>query len=302
MFKIALHILLFSVMSTVSFSQELNCSVEILSQKLQRTEAQVFKTLEQSIYEFMNNRRWTDDIYKIEERIECSLFINITEELGSGIYRATASIQSSRPIFNSSYNSVLLNYSDRDWVFQYTEYLPLEYQETGYLSNLTSMLAYYAYLIIAMDYDTYSLNGGAPYYLKAQNVVNNVPSNLSSEIAPGWKPFDSNRNRYWVVENALNPKFLPEREAFYLYHLKGMDIMYDDVKAGRQSIMTCLRKVASVAEDSPNGMLVKLFFDAKSDELISIFKAAAPSEKAAAVQLLYKSDPGRSSDYAKIMK
>lgn len=284
------------------FAQELKCTVQINAQKLQTTEARVFKTLESHAFEFMNNRKWTDDVFLNEEKIECSVFINITEELGTDKFRAQVSIQSSRPAFNSAYNTVLLNFADKDWVFNYVEYQPLDFNENAYISNLTSMLAFYAYIIIGLDYDSYSLKGGTPYFVKAQSVVNNVPSNLSSEDAPGWKPFDSNRNRYWLVENLLSSKYEPIREAYYQYHIQGLDVMSEDIKSGRQVILNTLKNVEKVASDYPNSMLLKVFFDAKSEELISIFSDASPTEKSTAVQLLYKSDPGNSSKYAKIMK
>lgn len=283
-------------------AQELNCKVEITSQKLQTTDPKVFQTLRSSIYEFMNNRKWTNDAFKAEEKIECSLFINVMEETGVNVYRAQVNIQSSRPVFNSDYNSVLLNHVDKDWVFSYTEYQPLEFNENDFISNLTSMLAYYAYLIIGLDYDSYSLYAGTPCYQKAQTVVNTVPSNLSSEQAPGWKPFDSDKNRYWIIDNLLNTRYSPLREAIYLYHRSGLDVMYDNMNNGRQVVLNCLRKVSEVAEEYPNTMGIKIFFNAKSEELINIFAGAPPNEKAAAVQLLYKSDPTNSTNYAKIMK
>lgn len=285
-----------------SNAQELKCTVEIIAQKLQTTDVRVFQTLETAIFEFMNTRKWTSDVFKVEEKIECSIFINVTEESSANIFRAQVSIQSSRPIFNSDYNSVLLNYADKDWIFEYKEFEQLEFSDNDFRSNLTSMLAYYAYVIIGLDYDSYALNGGTPYYQKAQAVVNSIPSSLGSDIAPGWRPFENVNNRYWIVDNLLNTRFSPIRESMYLYHRSGMDVMYDNMTNGRQVILNCLRQVGEVAAEYPNSPFIRLFFNAKSEELINIFSGATPNEKANAVQLLYKCDPVNSGKYAKIMK
>ncbi len=287
---------------SVVFSQELNCRVEINAQKSQTTDPRVFETLRSAIFEFMNNRKWTSDIFRQEEKIECSFFINITEDMGSNRFRAQVNIQASRPVYNSDYNTVLLNHADRDWVFEYNEFQPLDFNENDFLSNLTSMLAFYAFVILALDYDTYSLNGGSLFYQKAQTIVNTVPANLSSEVAPGWKPFENDRNRYWIVDNLTNPRFSPIRESLYLYHRLGLDVMYQDAKNGRHVLINALRKVSEVATEFPNSMGVRVFFNAKSEELINIFSGAPPNEKTSAVQLLYKADPTNSANYAKIMK
>ena len=283
-------------------AQELNCNVQVMSPKLQTAEAQIFKTLENAIYEFLNTRKWTNDVFSVEERIECSILINVTDELGSDKYRATLTVQSSRPVMNSSYNTTIINHVDRDWVFEYTEHQPLEFNENVYISNLTSMLAYWAYVVIGMDYDTFSPKGGTDYFVKAQNIVNSIPANLSSDDAPGWKPFDSNRNRYWLVENLLNSKFEVMRDIAYEYHRLGMDMMYENVNMGRQAVFGSLQKLENLSKEYPNNMLKAMFFNAKSDELTNIFSKAPPAEKAAAVQLLYRMDASNASKYANILK
>lgn len=282
--------------------QELNCKVEITSAKLQTADPKIFQTLKTSVYEFMNNRKWTNDNFRMEERIECSMFINVTEETNVNVFKAQVNVQSSRPVFNSDYQTVLLNHIDKEWVFEYTEFQPLDFNENDFISNLTSMLAYYAYLIIGLDYDCYSLNSGTPFYQKAQTIVNTVPSNLSSDIVPGWKPFDNDKNRYWIIDNLLNVQYAPLREALYLYHRKGLDVMYDNPNNGRQVILNSLSKVGEVAEEYPNAIGIKLFFNAKNEEIVNIFAGAPPNEKAAAVQILYKADPSNNTKYAKIMK
>ncbi|MDZ4845931.1 MAG: DUF4835 family protein [Chitinophagales bacterium] len=297
-----LAVVLFLFSSATIRAQELKCTVEIIAQKLQTTDVRVFQTLETAIFEFMNTRKWTSDVFKLEEKIECSIFINVTEESSANIFRAQVSIQSSRPVFNSDYNSVVFNYADKDWIFEYKEFEQLEFSDNDFRSNLTAMLAYYAYLIIGLDYDTYSLNAGTPYYQKAQAVVNSIPSNLSSDIAPGWRPFENVNNRYWIIDNLLNTRLSPIRESMYLYHRSGMDVMYDNMNNGRQVVLNCLRQIGEVAAEYPNSPFIRLIFNAKSEELINIFAAAPPNEKANAVQLLYKCDPVNSGKYAKIMK
>jgi len=285
-----------------SFTQELKCDVQVNAQKVRDVNQQVFKTLQKSVSQFMNNRSWTDDQFKTEERIECSMLINITGQKSEGTYKANVTIQSSRPVYNSGYNTVILNYVDKDWVFDYQQHQSIQFTKNTYVSNLSSMLSYWAYMIIGLDYDSFSKKGGTPFYNKAQNIVNNVPSNLSESEAPGWKPFESDKNRYWFVENMLNSKFSQMRNVYYEYHRKGLDLMYEDVKKGRGNIFNALKSMEKLAKDYPNNMLIQLFFQAKYDELIGIFSEAPQSKKAAAVQLLYRVDPDHANEYSQMLK
>lgn len=282
-------------------AQELNCKVTVLTQRLQTADKKIFSTLQTSIFEFMNNRKWTDDVFQPEERIECSMLINVTDELGSNQYKATVSIQVSRTAFNTSYSTPILNYADKDWVFTYVEYQPLEFNENQFTDNLTSMLAFYAYYIIGLDYDTYSLQGGTPYFQDAQTVLNNVPSNLGDN-APGWKPTDGQRNRYWMLENTLSPKFEVMREINYQYHIKGLDVMYENTTNGRQVILAMLKKMQPIVERYPNAMIIQMWFDAKREELIKMFTGAPPAEKIQAYNLLVKLDATNQDKYNAIKK
>lgn len=277
-------------------AQELNFKVQVITQRLQNVDARIFTTMETSIFEWFNNRKWTDDQFSAEERIEVSMLINVTDELGAGRYRATANIQVSRPVYNSSYNTPTFNYSDKDWVFEYVEYQPIQFNENQFQDNLSSMLAYYAYLALGLDYDTYSLKGGTDYFQKAQNILNTIPPNVSEE-APGWRPFDSQRNRYWIIENQLNPKYEIMREITYQYHLQGLDKMYENVANGRQVILNSLKKMERVAEEFPNAMILQLFFNAKREELIKMFEKASPNEKTQARNLLMKIDATNQDKY-----
>ncbi|HUM46644.1 MAG TPA: DUF4835 family protein, partial [Chitinophagales bacterium] len=218
--------------AVTGYAQELNCTVKVITAQLQTADPKIFQTLQKSIYEFMNNRKWTNDNFSTNERIECSILINITQEISSDKFGAQITIQSNRPVFSSGYNSTVLKWADKDFQFQYAEYQPLEFNENTYLSSLTSVLAYYAYTIIGFDYDSFSPSGGTVYYQKAQNIVNAAQS--TSE--PGWKSYESIRNRYWLINNLLNTKFENVRIAMYKYHREGLDKMFENPDQGRKAI------------------------------------------------------------------
>ncbi len=260
------------------------------------TDKKVFETLQQSAYEFLNTRKWTEDVFKPEERIECSILITFNKKISSDEFEGTIQVQSRRPIFKTSYNSPALSALDDNFNIKYLEYQSLEFSENGYTSNLTSLLAYYAYLIIGMDYDSYSPLAGTPYFLKAQNIVNyaqNIPFK-------GWKAFENTRNRYWITENLLNPAYRPIRQASYQYHRKGLDIMSDNKDDARIEIMESLDLVRKVHKDKPGSIIEIMFFNAKPDELVNIFSEAYPDEKSRVVNLLNEVDPVNSTKYAKI--
>lgn len=276
--------------------QDLLCNVQVLSPQIQGSDKQVFETLEQTIREFMNNRKWADDVFSNEERIECNLVINITSRPSVNEFKATAQIQTSRPVFNTSYNTTLLNFTDEDWSFKYAELEPIEFSESGSNPNLAAMLAFYAYTIIGMDYDSYSLEGGSPYFQKAQNIVNNAQQTNS----PGWKAFEGNRNRYWVLENMLNPQFKPYRQGIYEYHRLGLDLLYDDLEKGRQSMFNAITQMNKVSKGKPGAFLLQLFFTAKSDEIVSAFTEAAADIQQRIVPILIQTDPTNLTKYQNI--
>lgn len=293
---------LFTLLLIVAFAmpaaaQELKCVVKINTPKLQNTDPRVFQTLQKAIFEFMNNRKWTDDVFDVQEKIECNLLINVTEELGNDKYKLQVTLQSSRPVHNSSYTTTLINFSDKDWNIQYVEYQPLDFDDSKYSSNLTSILAYYAYMIIGVDYDTFSPKGGTPYYDKAKNIVN-IMQNLEED---GWKAFEKNlKNRYWLNENILNARYENLRTVLYNYHRLGLDLMYTDEKGGRAMILTCIKQIEKIYDDNPNSVWLSVFFAAKSDELANIFAGGTPQEKQQAYQILTKCDPLNAQRYKKI--
>lgn len=282
---------------SISTAQELNCTVNILTPQIQG-EKRIFETLQKSIYEFMNNTRWTKDIIKIDERIECSMQITVSNR-SNDQFTATIQVQSRRPIFKSSYNSVLLNYIDENFNFTYVEYQPLEYNDNAYISNLTSILAFYAYMVIGWDYDSYSPNGGTPFFQKAIGVVNNAQNDQG---AKGWRSFESQRNRYWMVNNLIDPVFAPIRDCYYKYHRLGLDVMQQNINQGRASIIESLNLIQKVQRERPAAFNLQLFFNAKSDELINIFSGAPPDEKNKVVTILSEVDPSNSNKYQKIVE
>ncbi len=294
-YKLILSFIL--ILNAISLSaQELNCSVKVNAQQVQGTDRRVFETLEKAIYEFMNNTRWTNDVFKVEERIECSLFINVTDRPSVDDFKATIQIQSRRPIYNSSYNSTILNYFDNDFQFKYIEYQPIEFSISTFTSNLASVLAYYAYIIIALDYDTYSQEGGTKYYQMAQQIVNNAQNTVET----GWKAFESDRNRYWYVENMLTQTFTPLRICLYRYHRKGLDTMLENQDEARKEILEALKLIRSIHAIKPASFNVQLFFNSKADEIVNIFSVAYSDVKSQVITLMTEIDPGNLAKYQKL--
>lgn len=277
-------------------AQELNCSVKVNAQQVQGTDRRVFETLENAIYEFMNNTRWTNDVFKVEERIECSLFINVSDRPSVDEFKATIQIQSRRPIFNSSYNATILNHFDNDFQFKYIEYQPIEFSPSTFTSNLASVLAYYAYLIIALDYDSYALEGGTKHYQMAQQIVNNAQNTAET----GWKAFESDRNRYWYVENMLMQTFTPLRHCIYRYHRKGLDAMFLNQEDARKEILEALKLIRSIHAIKPASYNVQLFMNAKADEIVNIFSVAYSDVKSQVLTLMTEIDPGNLAKYQKL--
>ncbi len=298
MIKKIVFFISFVFIGIASHAQDVSCKVQIITQQLATTDKSIFIEMEKSIFEFINNTKWTTDIIQINERIECNLILNIKEQVGIDEFKATASIQSTRPIFNTSYNSTLFNYMDEDWSFKYIINQPLEFNENETRSNLTSLIAYYVYVMIALDYDSYSLFGGTTYFQKARNIVNNA----QTQPGKGWKAFDGTRNRFILVDNFLDNNFKSLRETIYKYHRGGMDVMSQNIENGRAEIKDLLPVLLKLAKDRPNSMALNIFFSAKNDELVNIFSKALPNEKQAIIQILSEIDPSNSNKYQQIIK
>lgn len=279
-------------------AQELRCNISISSQKIQGANKTVFETMQSDLYEFMNNRKWTDHQYAMDERIECNFFINLDEQISSDEFKGSIQVQARRPVFNSSYETILLNIKDNDFHAKYVEYQTLEFNETSNKDNLTNILAYYAYIVLGMDYDSFSPEGGTEFFQKAQTIVNNS----QNATQKGWKAFESERNRYWLVENILNKSYAGFRSCTYQYNRLGLDVMADKPEEGRGVIAESLKSIQKVFRARPSLYILQVFFDAKSDELVNIFSKSFPDERNRVTAILNECDPSNGSKYEKILK
>lgn len=280
-------------------AQELRCNIQVVSSQIQGTNKQVFQTLQSELFEFMNNRTWTSHSFDTQERIECTMLINLQEHSGDE-FKGSIQIQSRRPIYNSSYNSPLFNFKDNNFKFQYVEFEPLEFNLNEHKSSLTSVLAYYAYIVIGLDYDSFSLYGGEEFFNKAQQIVNNAQN------APekGWKAYESRKNRYWLIENILNDEYKKLRQFNYQYHRHGLDIMNKDVTKGREQIAEDLKILQKLYRQKPDPFmfLFDLFVGMKSDEFVNVFSESYQSEADRVFNILTEIDPARADKYTKIKK
>ena len=279
-------------------AQDLNARVQILSPQLQNTNERIFTVLEASIRDFLNNRRWSVDPLQAQERIDCNFVITVTNWDGSGSFKAEAQIQSSRPVYGTSYNTTVLNINDKDFDFNYSEGQPMDFTDQNFTNNLTSLLAFYAYIITGLDYDTFSKNGGTPYYNKAQLVVNNAQNAPNK----GWKAFENLRNRFWLSENLVNKTYAPIRESLYEYHREGLDVMSGNQQKGEKAILNILPKLQKIDKQKQGSMLPNLFFTAKADELVKILSTASPQERMRAYNFLAEIDPANISKYDVLKK
>ncbi|ADY50928.1 hypothetical protein Pedsa_0346 [Pseudopedobacter saltans DSM 12145] len=274
-------------------AQDLNARVQILTPQIQNTNKRPIEILEQTITDFLNNRKWSNDQIKANERIDCSFVLNIKEWDGSSNFKAEAQIISTRPVFNSSYNSTSLSISDKSFDFNFSEGQPFDYSEQNYINNLTSLLAFYAYIIVGLDYDSFSKLGGSAYYTKAQTVLNNAQSSGYA----GWQAHENLKNRYWLVENLLSKSFHPLREFIYAYHREGLDMMSDNLSKGRKNILDVLPKLEEIDRQKQGAIFMQTFFTAKADELANVFSKADPTEKMKVYNLLSGIDPSNIRKY-----
>jgi len=288
---------LFGLIQFQGLAQELRCNVQILSSQIQGTNKQVFKTLQEDIYEFMNNRIWTEDQFESQERIECKILLNITDHSGDE-FSGSMQVSSRRPIYNSSYSSTMIQYKDEDITFRYIENEPLEFDVNTFKSNLTSLLAYYAYIVIGLDYDSFSLNGGTPSFQRAQKIVTQAQSSKYKS----WQAYDSRKNRYWFVENILDNDYSKVREFIYKYHRQGLDIMYDDPPKARLAIVESLELLKDVHRDQPDPYMyfMKLIMETKSSEFVNVFSEGNTTQLNRVYEILSEIDPSKSDRYKKI--
>ncbi|MBS1776346.1 MAG: DUF4835 family protein [Bacteroidetes bacterium] len=270
-----LSITVLILLSFTATAQELNCKVKVMSVAIKNVDKQVFSTMEKSISDFMNTRKWTTDDYSSNEKIDVNLMLNLTSKTADDdIYSATLTIQSSRPVYNTGYTSPLINFVDKDVVFRYSQFNTMQFDDNRVVSNdpmssnLTAILAYYAYLAIGLDYDSFSPLGGSVYYKRAQNIVNNAPEEGKS--IPGWKAVEGNKNRYWIIDQILSPRFEEVRNYLYVMHREGFDKMSSKPEEARQKILSGIQKLSQVNKENPSSILIQFFFNAKSDELAKI--------------------------------
>ena len=252
--------------------------------------------MQSDLYDFMNNRKWTDHVYSYDEKIRCNILIRLDEQISADEFKGSIQVQLTRPIFNSSYTSTVLNIKDNDFHCKYVEFQPLEFNETSNRDNLTNIMAFYAYVILGFDYDTFSEEGGTEFFQKAQAIVNNSQNARER----GWKAFESERNRYWLIENVLNKSYSSFRTCMYNYHRNGLDMMSDRIEEGRANIAEALRDIQKVFRRRPSTYILQMFFDAKADELVNVFSKSFPDERNRVMAILNEVDPSNGSKYEKI--
>lgn len=287
-----------SILSTDGQAQELNCQINVSASQVQTSNRERFDELQKTIKEFMNARKWTNHKFKVEERIECSIMIILKKEVATDKFQASIQVQSRRPVYNTSYNTPVFNFKDDNFTFEYERYQNLNFDINSFQSNLSSVLAYYAYLIIGLDFDTFSSLGGTPYYQNAQTIVNNAQN---SEFK-GWKSFENKQNRYWIVEDLLNGSLEPLREGYYQYHRHGLDKMAEEEQEARENILQSLEEFMKAKDQKSFLYILEVLMNTKKDELVHIFKKAPNTMQTKAIDKLKKVDPAHSGEYDKIAK
>jgi len=281
--------------SAVVFSQELNCTVNVIAQQTGNDNNVVFKTLEKQLNEFINNTKWTEKSFGAEERINCSMVINVTGYENDS-FSATLQVSSSRPVFNSTYSSPVYNYNDKDFNFQYIEYQNLVFNPLQFESNLVSVLSFHVFMILGMDADSFALNGGDEYFAQAQTIAN-YSQQLNGQ---GWKLEDGLQSRFALIDNLLSPTFKEIRSTMYSYHIEGMDVMAEDTKKGKSKIISTLSELQNIHRRRPNSYLMRVFFDAKSDEIMDVLSGGPSVNIVEAVDILNKIAPMHSQKWRKI--
>jgi len=289
-----LFLSLFVLFSTqLAMGQDLNARVQVLSPQVQNTNKRALEVLEKAISDFLNNRTWSANEIQPQERIDCSFVITINSWDGSSSFTAQAQIISTRPVFNTSYNSPVLSISDNNFNFSYTEGQLMDYSDQQYMNNLTSLLAYYAYIIVGLDADTFEQNGGTPFYTAAQNIVNNAQNTGFS----GWRSMEGMNNRFWLANNLLDRRYQPLRDFLYSFYLKGLDTMSDHAQQSRKAILDLLPLLQKVDRLAQGAVFNQVFFTAKSDELIGLFGGMGPQERVQAYNILAEVDPANANKY-----
>jgi hypothetical protein len=285
-------------------AQELQVRLTVLSNRVStQVDKKVFLTLQTALSNFLNNRKWTSDVFQPNEKIQCNFLLSIDKELGQNVYKASLTVQAARPIYGTSYESPIINFLDDEVVFRYQEFQPIEFNENRVqgtdpvASNLPAVLAYYANIILGLDYDSFSVRGGDTYFQKALNIVNNAPE--GRDVA-GWKPFDGIRNRYWLAENLNNSRFALIHDVIYSYYRSGLDIFFENEDEGRNGVINSLNYLNTLNLENPNSMVMPFFFQGKGTELVKLFTKANSDIKSRARDLLVKLDITNASVYKEL--
>lgn len=288
-----------------SFAQELQARLTVnASQISSQTDKKIFQSLQAALNTFLNNRKWTEDAFQVNEKINCNFLLTITQA-DNNVFTGTLTVQAARPVYNSTYVTPLINFQDEAVTFRYVEYQPIEFNENrvagndGLASNLSASLAFYVYIILGLDYDSFSLRGGDPFFQKAQNIVSNAPD--GRDIA-GWRAFDGQRNRYWLMENLTNNKYAVIHEAMYNYYRLGMDQMYEKEPEARAAILNSITQFNTLNNDQQNSMVIPFFFQGRTNEIVRIFKKAPPEEKQKVQEMMSKLDISNANIYKQELK
>ena len=282
-------------------AQEIKANVTVLANRISsQIDHRIFQTLQSALYDFVNNRKWTNETFQPNEKITCNFLLNLSGALDNNAFQGSLTVQAARPVFNSSYQSPLVNFMDENVTFRYVQYQTLDFNESRVqgseplAANLTAVFAYYVYMILGLNFDSFSMRGGDPHFQKAQNIVNNAPE--GNNIV-GWKPFDGVRNRYWLIENLTNARYTPVHDAMYDYYRQGLDQMYDRENEARTAVLNTLSLLNTVNTENPNLMIMQFFFKGKANEISNVFKKGNPDEKSRALDFLTRLDIGNISKY-----
>jgi hypothetical protein len=298
MLKKALVILMFAASVATGYGQEFICQVQINSRKVQGIDPATFSTMKTAVFEFINNRKWTNYNFKFEERIKWTILITINQAVSSDEFQGQFNVVLQRPVYNTDYNSPILNIIDKDISFIYRPNQPLNFVENTYTDNLTSLLAFYSYFVLGQYFDTFSQDGGTDFYQKAMSVVQSAQNSNRK----GWQSFESQKNRYHLVDEYLNAAYEPLRQFLYDYHRQGLDVMYDKTEMGRSEILKSLSYLKKVNDKRPGMYSMQVLLDAKRTEIINIFKKGTPIEKTSMINIMKEIDPGNSSRYQEVLQ
>ena len=306
LFKCQILILFLMVLDLKIQAQEINAKVTVVAAQVGNTvDKRVFQNLQTALVAFINKRKWTTDVFEGNEKIECSFLLNLQSVVEPNVYKATLTIQAGRPIYNSTYLSPLVNFIDNEITFRYVEFQPIEFNENRIsgaeplTANLSALFAYYVYIVLGLDYDSYAPRGGDPFFQKANLIVNAAPEGRSIS---GWKPFDGQRNRYWLAENLQNTRYALVHDAIYTYYRQGMDKLIENENVAREQMLNGINMLNTLNTETPNLMIMPFFFQGKSDEIIKIYKKSDPQEKARILDLCSRLDIANASKYRQDLK